>query len=344
VNSKLSGSLIDWYKSVARDLPWRLTKDPYPVWISEVILQQTRVVQGLPYYYRFIERFPNVRSLASADEQEVLKLWEGLGYYSRARNLHAGAKYIAIDKRGVFPASYDSLLKVKGIGPYTAAAIASICFDQATPVLDGNVYRVASRFAGIFSDISESKSRPDFMLFLNEFIDRANPGDFNQAMMELGATVCTPTSPKCHNCVLNSHCYAKSTGEQSSLPVKTKKVKVRNRYFHYLIFQHDSKIGLRQREAGDVWQGLNEFALLEQTDTIEPKQLQDFGPRESSKWYIHLLTHQRIHAQFHRFSIEDTKTFAKLMDTYALTSYSAEEVLTLPKSKLMVNYLTETGF
>ncbi len=312
-----------------------------------MILQQTRVSQGLPYFHRFVERFPDVHTLANADQSEVLKVWEGLGYYSRARNLHEASKAVAFDNDGQFPKNYHEIIQLKGIGPYTAAAIASICFGEPTPVIDGNVYRVVSRLFGVSDDISESKTRKVFLDILQELIPEENPGDFNQAMMELGATVCTPKSPKCEQCPLSLYCFARKEKRQSEFPVKSKKVKVRSRQFHYLVIQHRGEIGIRKREQGDIWEGLYEFGLIEngrseldlsfsaEDDTrIEAV----YGPMK------HILSHQVIHAKFYHILVNTTSSFHRLLNYYDLHAISSDEVVTLPKSKLIVNFLNQFNF
>ena len=228
--------LTSWYLQNKRDLPWRKTKNPYKIWLSEVILQQTRVVQGLPYYENFVNSFPTVFDLAKADEQQVLKIWQGLGYYSRARNLHHTAQYISENLNGEFPKTYNELIKLKGIGSYTASAIASFCFDEKVAVLDGNVYRVLSRYFGVETDISSSKAKKEFQNLADEVLDKNRPALFNQAIMEFGALQCVPKNPNCEVCVLNDSCLALKDKKVAQLPVKVKKTKVKKRFLNYLIF------------------------------------------------------------------------------------------------------------
>lgn len=344
----LAQQLLSWYHKEKRDLPWRSNQDPYPIWISEVILQQTRVNQGIPYFHTFMENFPTVDDLANAGEDEVLKTWEGLGYYSRARNLHAGAKYISKECRGVFPSSYDSLLKVKGIGPYTAAAISSICFGQPNPVLDGNVYRVIARHFGLYDDIAKSSSRKVFITTLEKLIPHDNPGDFNQSLMELGATVCTPHSPDCSRCPIAVSCFALGESKQSELPVKTKKTKVKDRFFHYLVLENNGRSAVSKRAPGDVWQGLYDFYMEELPDIeSEPSFLQLNNGDVTyhlSRTYQHILSHQKIHAVFHHLEIDSEKIFEKLVDQHHLDSFSWPDIVALPKPRLIVNYLNEHDF
>ena len=347
-NHPLAQRLLSWYQNQKRDLPWRWSKEPYPVWISEVILQQTRVDQGVPYFLAFMENFPTVNDLANAREEQVLKIWEGLGYYSRARNLHAGAKYISEECQGVFPSSYESLLKVKGVGPYTAAAISSICFGKPNPVLDGNVFRVASRQFGIFEDIAKPASRKVFISLLEKIIASDNPGDFNQSIMDLGATVCTPQNPDCFNCPISVSCFALKHKKQSELPVKKKKIKVKDRYFHYMVLEHAGHFAVKKRDSGDVWQGLYDFFLEELPDKecspsfLKPNKKQI--TYHSSRAYRHILSHQRIHAVFHHLETASEKIFKKIAADHQLDTFSWTDIVALPKPRLIVNYLNEYDF
>ena len=230
---------MNWYATAQRDLPWRGTTDPYKVWLSEIILQQTRVIQGLPYYQRFISNYPTITDLAKAPEEEVLKLWQGLGYYSRAKNLHHTAQYIATELGGIFPKTYKELVKLKGIGDYTASAIASFCYNEPCPVVDGNVYRVLSRVFGIATPINSTQGAKEFKALAHECLDKANAGVYNQAIMEFGALQCTPQSPNCANCVLRDHCWAFHHNKVNELPVKLKKITIKKIYSNkpfYFIF------------------------------------------------------------------------------------------------------------
>jgi len=300
----------------------------------------------IPYFECFMEAFPDVHALASAPEDEVLHRWTGLGYYARARNLHKAAKTVTQDFDGHFPETYENLLKLPGVGPYTAAAIASISFGEAVPVLDGNVYRVLARLFAIDHDIAASSSRKHFMEILETLISGDDPASFNQAMMELGAMVCTPSKPNCRECPVAASCSALDSGTQSQYPVKLKKVKVRTRPFHYLVLEHEGLVGMRQRLSKDIWQGLYEFMLVEDTSF----QLEDYlhptatGQLEVSDVYRHLLTHQRIEARFYRAEIGRKDLFDELLNKYQLSAYSFDQILTLPKPKLMVNYLDQQIF
>lgn len=259
-----SKQLISWYKQNKRDLPWRKTTDPYKIWLSEIILQQTRVEQGMSYYFAFTEKYPTVKHLAKAPLDDVLKTWQGLGYYSRARNIHTTAKVIAEECKGIFPHLYADILKLKGIGPYTAAAVSSFCFNEAQAVVDGNVYRVLSRYFGIDTPIDSTAGKKEFQQLASEVLNKKNPGLHNQAIMEFGALQCKPQNPDCGVCPLNDACDAFATGRINQLPVKEKKIKVRPRYFYYLIIEDNKKnTFVKQRTGKDIWTGLFEFPLIE---------------------------------------------------------------------------------
>ncbi len=301
--------LEGWYLNSHRDLPWRRTSDPYRIWLSEIILQQTRVDQGLPYYERFTATFPDVHTLAAASEDEVLKLWQGLGYYSRARNLHAAAKYVANELDGVFPTAYDGLLKLKGVGPYTAAAIASIAFGLPHAVVDGNVNRVVARLFGVDKPVNSTEGMKEISELAEAILDRKSPGVHNQAMMELGAMVCTPKNAQCDSCPINHKCIALKRGMVGALPFKLKKVKVKERFITYLVHIHNGQVLLNKRGEGDIWQGLYDFpstALKFAPDIagVMDSKLMSFldkaGLRASSisKTYKHQLTHRTIYARF----------------------------------------------
>jgi A/G-specific adenine glycosylase len=353
-NSKVfANQLINWYEHNKRDLPWRNTTDPYKIWLSEIILQQTRVAQGLPYYKAFITQYPTVFDLASASETEVLRLWQGLGYYSRARNLHVCAKTVVKDYQGEFPDNFDELLKLKGIGRYTAAAIASFAFGQPNAVVDGNVYRVLSRIFGMENDISSSKGPKVFELKANELLDRKQPGSFNQAIMEFGAIQCSPKSPACGLCPYSSTCFAFNNNCIDLLPVKTKKVKVTKRYFTYVVFRIEDQYYLKERGKKDVWQGLFDFHLLE-TDALQSfdnvlsllseMDLQASEIGESSKIYEHVLTHQRIFANFVEVKLQKDQIDKLSKLTAQLNLYSIEQIRELPKPVLISKYLEDQVF
>lgn len=306
-----SNTLIYWYLQNSRELPWRKTKNPYYIWLSEIMLQQTRVAQGLSYYLKFTSTFPTVFDLANADENTVLKMWQGLGYYSRARNLHFTAKQIANDFNGEFPSTYKEIIKLKGIGDYTASAIASICFDENTAVVDGNVYRVLSRYFGINTPINSSVGIKEFKKLAQTLIDETQPGTFNQAIMDFGAIQCKPKKPLCMFCPFADGCVALQKNLIETLPVKEKKVKVKNRYFNYLVIKtNDNKTILSERKGKGIWQGLYQFPLIESDKNINKNELissDEFAalfPEETTislfnkKEIVHKLSHQHLHTQF----------------------------------------------
>lgn len=305
-----SATIIRWYRKNKRDLPWRNTRDPFRIWLSEVILQQTRVQQGLPYYEKFTLKYKNVKMLAEAPEAEVLKLWQGLGYYSRARNLHAAAKAVVSAHKGVFPGNYAGLLSLKGIGEYTAAAIASFAYNEAQPVVDGNVYRVLSRVFGIETPIDSTAGKKEFRALAAELLPQKFAADFNQAVMEFGAIQCVPQSPDCSKCPFVQECVARKNGTIAQLPVKAKKTKVTDRFFYYLVLRHKGHVYLKQRTAKDIWQGLHDFPLIETKKKLSEKELlkseewnsilerQEFELQKFSEELKHILSHQRLHARF----------------------------------------------
>ncbi len=272
--SFFSSTLLNWYETHQRDLPWRNTTDPYKVWLSEIMLQQTRVAQGLPYYQLFIKTFPSIFDLAAASEEEVLKLWQGLGYYSRARNLHHTAQYVAQQHKGVFPNSYTALKKLKGIGDYTASAMASICFQEPRAVLDGNVFRLLSRYFGIDTPINTTEGKKIFKAKAQQCLATKQPGNYNQAIMEFGALQCKPKNPDCNNCPLQNKCVAFQQGRVDRLPIKLKKGKLKKRYFNYLVFiDSHRKTCLNKRTDKDIWQNLYEFPLIECPGSITKEEL-----------------------------------------------------------------------
>ena len=253
--------LIDWYEHNKRELPWRQTQDPYKIWISEVILQQTRVAQGYDYYCRFIERFPDFHALAQADEDEVMKYWQGLGYYSRARNLHEAAR--SIDSQEYFPKTYAEVRALKGVGEYTAAAICSIAYDMPYAVVDGNVYRVLSRYFGIDTPIDSTEGKKLFAALADEMLDKKHPAVYNQGIMDFGAIQCTPQSPDCLFCPLVGSCSALSKGLVAKLPVKQHKTKTTNRYFNYIYVRAGAYTFINKRTGNDIWKNLFELPLIE---------------------------------------------------------------------------------
>lgn len=298
----ISKTLIGWYQENKRDLPWRNTTDAYKVWLSEIILQQTQVVQGLPYYEKFIEKYPNVNSLAKADEDEILKLWQGLGYYSRARNLHFTAKHISNNLKGKFPDHYNEILKLKGIGNYTAAAIASFCFKEVVPVVDGNVLRFVSRYYGINEPIDKPSTIKIIRETCENEISNKQPDIFNQAIMEFGSQVCKPNNPECDVCPFKDSCWAKANNKILDIPFKEKKIKKRNRYFYFLLIRKSNTILIQKRIGKDIWEGLYQLPLIESPDKINDtnliENLSSLGLKMISKgqYKKHLLSHQNIFA------------------------------------------------
>jgi len=301
--------IIGWYQHHKRDLPWRHTSDPYIIWLSEIIMQQTRVDQGTPYFNRFAEKYPTVADFASADEGEILKLWQGLGYYSRGRNMHYTAQMVMEEHGGYFPKDYDSLLKLKGIGDYTAAAISSFSSNESRAVVDGNVFRLLARYFGIEFPINFGKAKKIFTELANELIDKSQAGTYNQAAMEFGSQVCKPKNPDCPRCPLQPDCNAYRTGRVGVLPVKIKNQKVRERHFNYIVAIADNRILMNKRGPNDIWQNLYELPLFETDIKTEAGSLilqEDFIKAFGNQLHIksvvgpvtHILSHQKLYATF----------------------------------------------
>jgi A/G-specific adenine glycosylase len=347
----LSKKVVEWYEENMRSLPWRSTNDPYKIWISEIILQQTRVIQGLNYYKKFVKTFPNVRSLASAKEEEVLRLWQGLGYYTRARNMHKCAKVIVSNYDCKFPTTLDELKKLPGIGDYTGAAVASIAFNQPVAAVDGNVYRVLSRLFGIDLPINGSEGKHKFKAIASQLIPKRNPGTHNQAMMEFGALQCVPVNPDCKGCALKKHCIANAQGKQQLYPVKERKVKITNRYFYYYVIQRDRSLLMKRRSNNDIWNGLYDFYLVEKEAPSNPKMIVREDPflktlivdkknLTITQPQRHILSHQIIEYQFvhlrlgHRIRENGDK----------MRFYGLKTVDRLPKPVLIAKYLQNAGF
>lgn len=314
-----SNTLINWYSENKRALPWRETQNPYYIWLSEIILQQTQVRQGLPYYEAFVTKFPSIFDLANASEEAILKLWQGLGYYSRARNLHTTAKYIAFELGGIFPDNYKELIKLKGVGDYTASAIASIAFNEVAAVVDGNVYRVLSRFFGIDTPINSSSGIKEFKALATSLIDKEQPAAFNQAIMEFGATQCKPKNPYCIVCPLNEGCVAFQKQKIDQLPVKLKKTKVTTKYFNFLVCIDKHKNTLLEKRTGKgIWQNLYQFPLIESEKSLSDDEfhqlnIKEIIPANSNFEYslyniedkIHKLSHQHLHTKFWIIELEE---------------------------------------
>ncbi len=343
-------ALTVWYYHNKRELPWRESRDPFKIWVSEVILQQTRVKQGLAYYHEFIRTFPDIKSLANAPEEEVLKVWQGLGYYSRARNMHHAAKTIMNVHGGIFPSDYSSIRNLKGIGDYSAAAIASLAFNLPYAVVDGNVFRVLSRLFGISTTINSSGGKKEFSNLAQDLLDTSQPGEFNQALMEFGAIQCVPGQPDCQNCPLSLKCYAYTNQLVTKLPVKSNQTKQKERFLNYLFVRRENGILLGKRADKDIWRNMYQFPLIETPAPATPEMI-----IQSNDWMelfpegtcrldavspetIHLLTHQRLHIRF--FSI----TLIADRVPNGLILVDKNEVTTFPVPKPIENFLKESGY
>jgi A/G-specific adenine glycosylase len=311
---EISHQLIAWYHQNKRDLPWRNTQDPYKIWLSEIILQQTRVEQGTPYYLHFIETYPTVFDLANAPEAQVLRSWQGLGYYSRARNLHFAAKEVLAKHKGQFPNNYETLIQLKGVGEYTAAAIASFAFGEAKAVVDGNVFRVLARLFNIATPINTGAGKKEFTVLANQLIDPKNPALFNQAIMEFGAMQCKP-KPICETCPFQQMCSAYEKQNIDQLPVKNNKLKIRARYFHYLHIEHEGGLYINRRIGKDIWQHLYEMPLIETVSELPENEMMQNAEWQNifadatitiqhiSTKFKHVLTHQHIYAKFWKINV-----------------------------------------
>jgi A/G-specific adenine glycosylase len=349
-------TLIDWYNLNKRQLPWRETDDPYKIWLSEVIFQQTRIEQGLAYYHSFTGRFPTVQHLAQASEDEVMKLWQGLGYYSRARNLHTTAKTIVEKFNGRFPDNYADILALKGIGPYTAAAIASIAFNLPHAVVDGNVMRVISRWFAIDDAVNSTVGKKKIEIVVNELLATHTPGTFNQAMMKFGALFCKPKNPDCESCIFNTACLAFQKGSVGKLPFKIKNQPPKKRFFNYLLLISGKgayqKVYLNKRVEGDIWQGLYDFPLIETETETEMDVLinssvwkvvfKDTSPViiQISRIFKHQLTHQQIFAKFITISTE--KNLSETFNDFLYVNL--KNLADYPVPRLIEQYLSENGF
>ena len=342
--------ILRWYRGFHRSLPWRGVRDPYKIWVSEMILQQTRVAQGLPYYERILAAYPTLADFAAADEAHILRLWQGMGYYRRAQYMHATAKQLVSEYKGIFPSDPKALQRLKGIGPYTAAAIASLAFDVAVPVLDGNVFRVIARVFGQSDDIHKPATRTKFDALLKQLIDPKKPGQFNQAMMELGALVCTP-KPQCNICCVQNLCVAYHRNQVAQLPYSSKKKEKKTRYLHYIVFvQNERYYFLRKRPNEDIWASLYDFYLIESDSELNRKRvgallkkaqfpfvkgdvLQSTGP------YTHLLTHQRLRVYFFRLAFQARPDVTLWLRQQGLKKMTYRRLGTLPKPVLIQKYL-----
>lgn len=336
-----SKAITTWYENNKRDLPWRKTKDPYLIWISEIILQQTKVAQGLPYYLKFSSDFPTIQSMSNANESQILKYWQGLGYYSRARNMHFTAKYICNNLNGDFPDNYDELLKLKGVGEYTAAAISSFCFNENKAVVDGNVFRVLSRYFGLYTAIDTSKGKKEFTQLANQVICKEFPGKHNQAIMEFGALLCTPKNPNCKQCNLSESCIAYNKNEISKLPFKSKKLIQKKRYFNYLVVTDGLSVFIEQRNKKDIWEKLYQFPIIETEEEVHELPNNSILTNLDSeiidiRTSKHVLSHQIIYAKFWLFKSD--KSIESIPD---LKSVNINDIDNYAVPKLVENYLLE---
>jgi len=335
--------LLEWYKHNAREHPWKFIKDPYKVWVSEIILQQTRVESGRAYYQKFLQRFPRVEDLALSDLDAVYQVWKGLGYYSRARNMHHTAKTIVSEFDGSFPADYDSLISLKGIGPYTAAAISSFAFDLSFPVVDGNVLRVMSRIFGVQSDVSEGKTKKEIDILAKRCLGDQKSSLYNQAILDFGATVCKPKGALCIQCPMKKHCFAYRNDMVTQIPLKKKKIKIKERFFHYMVIKDEQDLLVyKKREQKDIWTGLIDFPLIETSD-INPLEhnvisgfmkkrigdlaitnIKEVGPK------IQRLTHQKIASIFYEINVVNLNKL-NILGPYQITSLKKMNTFAVPK-------------
>ncbi|SEL73418.1 A/G-specific adenine glycosylase [Parapedobacter koreensis] len=343
-----SDEIITWYNQHKRDLPWRHTRNPYVIWLSEVILQQTRVEQGLPYFYRFLTHYPDVISFAGAPEEEILLHWQGLGYYSRARNMHKAAKAVVAEYDGIFPKKYEDLIRLKGVGEYTAAAVASFAANEAKAVVDGNVFRVLARYFGIDEPINSSKGKKLFLGLADDLLDKVNPGLYNQAVMEFGAIQCKPKHPDCANCVLRLDCRALAERRVNQLPVKIKGKASRNRYFNYFVVTMGDRLLMNKRGTGDIWENLYELPLIETPYLMDVRELASiqevaecFGKGADLRLVAgpvkHVLSHQNLFAQFIAIDVQDEIIGKKMKWNYVFM----KDLGTLAKPKLIYSFLEE---
>ena len=344
----VSQRLIKWYEVNKRILPWRERLNPYHIWLSEIILQQTRVSQGTKYYLKFIKKFPDVKILAASSIEEILVLWQGLGYYTRARNMHEAAKIIVEKYHGEFPEEYETIRQLPGIGNYTAAAISSLAFNLPYPAVDGNVYRVLARFFGIYTPIHTSLAKNDFYKAAMEIMDRKQPGTHNQALIELGALICLPRNPRCNDCPILDACFAYQKNAIQELPVKSKSISTKSRYFYYLVIRKNQKLYIQQRNQNDIWALLYEFPMIEMNRKCSIPLL-----LKSRKWkrifqttspeltkisgeYIHKLSHQTLHAWFLEINTVEVLPIEAIQVT-------KEELNKFPFPRLINRYLSEEG-
>jgi A/G-specific adenine glycosylase len=344
VNSRwFSERLRHWYLASKRNLPWRETTDPYRIWVSEIILQQTRVNQGLAYYQRFIEEFPDLKSLAKAKEDKVMKMWQGLGYYSRARNMHMAAKLLVSEHAGSFPRDFGSVSSLPGIGSYTASAICSFAFGLPYAVVDGNVYRVLSRVFGIVDPINSAEGKRRFAELAGQLLSKSDPATHNQAIMEFGAIQCTPRNPDCKSCIFSGRCAGFANSTVESLPVKAEKKEVKVRYLNYfVVIDRKNRIGIKKRNGKDIWKGLYEFLLVETKRSVPANKMAGLFPRRVSSARVsvsavntHMLSHQRLNIRFCRMNVRTLPS--------GLKATSVDKLGSLAFPRPLARYIEETG-
>ncbi|HEY9116109.1 MAG TPA: A/G-specific adenine glycosylase [Bacteroidales bacterium] len=350
--NNFGNDLIAWYKQNKRPLPWRESSDPYKIWLSEIILQQTRVQQGTAYYHRFVEEFPDVHSLAKAPTDKIFKMWQGLGYYNRAANLIQAAKKISTEYEGKFPESPEELMKIKGIGSYTAAAIASLAFNVSVPVVDGNVFRLLSRIFGIETPVNSSSAKKEFEKIAQSLMLNHPPGEFNQAMMEFGALYCKPKQPDCSNCIFIQNCFAGKKRQVEKFPVKNPKAAVKKIYLFYFLIEVEtdetSKIWIKKRTETDIWKNLYDFPHAEYDEPVQPEialidfmknvKNADFVLKNISSQYKHQLTHRQIHATFLRLVVNKKFDFP---NKNSLILIKLDDLDNYPVSRLIDRYIKE---
>lgn len=347
--SYFTKELLLWHRSNPRDLPWKETNDPYVIWLSEIILQQTRVDQGTPYFLKFVKAFPTIADLANADLDQVMRLWEGLGYYSRARNMHFTAKYIYHELAGIFPTTYETIIKLKGVGPYTAAAILSFAYDKVYPVVDGNVIRVLSRYFGVTDYVDDTAVLRHIKTLADSCISQDYPAEYNQAIMNFGALVCTPKAVDCTDCSFQSHCVAFRYNKVKTIPSKSKKIKKRNRFFHFFIISNKESILLEKRIQKDIWQELYQFPMLEASDNkiLKKEEIHSFLKSleiieyklnfKFDNWSKQTLTHQNIKAKFYHIYVKEA--LKQKMHPYYLVKTKNLENFAFPR--IINSYLKE---
>jgi A/G-specific adenine glycosylase len=329
----LQNKIISWYLSNKRELPWRNTRNPYFIWLSEIILQQTRVAQGLPYYEKFVEHYPTIYDLANASEEEVLRLWQGLGYYSRGRNLHGTAKHIAGNLSGIFPESFTEILKLKGVGNYTAAAIASFAYSESVPAIDGNAIRVISRLFRITGPVDQITTLKEIVKISEELISQVKPDIYNQAIMEFGAMLCTPKNPKCDICPVQENCLSFPARDFERIPVKSKKTKVTERDIHYIVIENEGRIYMQQRTDADIWKNMYDFPEIESQELPSLAKKFEVTKIISHEPVIHLLSHRRLKVTFTR-----VLTSLEILDLKGKW-YTLEQAESLPKPKVVVDFI-----